>query len=138
MIDAPKPYPCASCPYRRDVPPGVWAPQEYDKLPAYDRPTAYQPPNVFACHQDDDHICSGWAGAHDAPNLLGLRIGVGVGLLTREAYEDTIAYESPVPLFDSGTQASAHGLSGIDAPPESARRVVGKIARRRARRGGAR
>jgi hypothetical protein len=36
---APTKYPCPSCPYRKDVPSGVWAPEEYDKLPAYDNDT---------------------------------------------------------------------------------------------------
>jgi hypothetical protein len=28
--------PCASCPYRKDVPSGIWAAHEYTKLLAYD------------------------------------------------------------------------------------------------------
>lgn len=35
--------PCHSCPYRRDVPSGVWATEEYDKLLPYDADTASQP-----------------------------------------------------------------------------------------------
>ena len=32
-----RPKPCASCPYRCDVPSGVWHPDEYAKLEVYDR-----------------------------------------------------------------------------------------------------
>ena len=57
--------PCATCPYRTDVPSGVWAPEEYAKLLAYDEETAYQPLSVFLCHQVDGRVCAGWAGCHD-------------------------------------------------------------------------
>ncbi|MFD7961193.1 DUF6283 family protein [Streptomyces zaomyceticus] len=39
----PAPRPCASCPYRRDVPSGVWSRGDYVKLPLYDGPTWTQP-----------------------------------------------------------------------------------------------
>lgn len=42
------PKPCASCPYRRDVPEGVWHPEEYSKLRAYDGSTGEQSPRLRA------------------------------------------------------------------------------------------
>jgi hypothetical protein len=35
-INPPAPKPCESCPYRKDVPSGVWSEGEYRKLPQYD------------------------------------------------------------------------------------------------------
>ena len=43
--------PCGSCPYRRDVPSGIWEQHEYDKLPEYDGQTWEQNPALFLCHQ---------------------------------------------------------------------------------------
>ena len=47
-LPAPQPAknPCGSCPYRKDVPSGVWAVSEYLKLVEYDRPTGEQPVHV--------------------------------------------------------------------------------------------
>ena len=130
----PKRYPCASCPYRRDVPSGVWAPEEYLKLPEYDRPTSEQPVGVFYCHQDDERICSGWAGTHDGVNLLALRFAVGLGTMTPEEVDATIDYAPPVPLFDSGAEACQHGLKDLREPSAEARKTVAKIETRRTRR----
>ncbi|WP_336794377.1 DUF6283 family protein [Gordonia malaquae] len=52
-VTSPAPRPCESCPYRRDVPSGVWAESEYEKLRAYDAPTGEQPVRLFLCHQYD-------------------------------------------------------------------------------------
>ena len=49
----PAPRPCDSCPYRQDVPSGIWAASEYAKLPAYDAPTCAQSARLFLCHQHD-------------------------------------------------------------------------------------
>lgn len=51
-LPAPLPArnPCGSCPYRRDAPQGLWQPEEYVKLPAYDTETPDQPARLFACH----------------------------------------------------------------------------------------
>jgi hypothetical protein len=49
--------PCSSCPYRIDTPPGVWASEEYEKLPQYS-PTDGQVPalGIFLCHQTNATI----------------------------------------------------------------------------------
>lgn len=131
VLRGPAPRPCDSCPYRRDVPAGVWADSEYDKLPHYDEPTYAQPPQVFVCHQQDGRVCAGWAGCHDGVNLLSLRIAVLGGALSSADYEATVDYACPVPLFTSGQAAAEHGRAGVEQPDASARRVIAKISRRR-------
>lgn len=119
--------PCKSCPYRRDVPSGVWAPQEYEKLPRYDGAIADQAmagaTAVFMCHQQDGQLCAGWVGTHGADNLLALRIGA------RHVHPSVWRYESPVPLFASGAQAAEHGMREVDCPGQDAERVMGRLLR---------
>ena len=51
-VRPPAKSPCGSCPYRQDVPSGVWAASEYEKLPAYDAPETFmQPPGLFIREQ---------------------------------------------------------------------------------------
>ena len=123
--------PCASCPYRRDVPSGVWAAEEYDKLPEYDNETSEQPLGIFHCHQQDGHICSGWLGTHGAQNLLSMRIGASMGYVDPSTFD----YETDVPLFDSGAEAAQHGMSEIDSPSARAQRTIDKIKQVRSIRG---
>lgn len=130
QVRGPAPRPCESCPYRRDVPSGVWAAAEYEKLPAYDRETPYQPQGVFLCHQHDGRVCAGWAGCHDGYQLLALRLAAAAGAMTDEDIAATIDYISPVPLFSSGAAAAAHGAAEIAAPSVDARRVMAKVSRR--------
>lgn len=129
----PASRPCASCPYRLDVPSGIWAAEEYAKLPAYDRPTAEQPTSLFLCHQtgrDDPRarLCAGWVGCH-GDELLALRLAVCRGDV--DGADVGLAFDSPVPLFASGTEAAAHGVRDIDAPGVAAVVAIDKIAARR-------
>lgn len=130
----PAKNPCGSCPYRRDVPSGVWHPEEYGKLPQFDRPTQEQPSTVFLCHQQDGRVCSGWAGCHDMENSLGVRMGVVTGFLSPEDVEAIVDHEAGVPLFASGTEAAEHGMAGVDAPDGRAARIIDKLETRAARR----
>lgn len=118
--------PCGTCPYRRDVPPGIWSADEYAKLPAYDGETGDQlmagATGLFYCHQNDGRLCAGWVGCHDMRHNLAVRF-------TAVAPE-TYTYQSPVPLFASGREAAAHGLSGINNPGPDARRAIRKLERR--------
>jgi len=132
-VGPPAPRPCASCPYRRDVPSGVWAAEEYAKLRRYDAPTMEQPPGVFLCHQVNGRVCAGWASCHDGDHLLALRIAVASGGMSAEDMEATRDYVSPVPLFGSGTEAADHGTAEIDAPGPRAVQTMAKITRRRGR-----
>lgn len=130
----PAPRPCASCPYREDVPSGVWSEKEYAKLPAFDGPTYAQPGTLFLCHQtdrDDERarVCAGWAGCHDMGESLGLRIALVSGEITPETAEAIADYTSPVPLFASGAEAAAHGMREVLDPGPDARRTIRKIDR---------
>lgn len=131
MSDLPCPSkaPCGTCPYRRDVPAGIWDASEYEKLPRYDGETVEQllagGTALFFCHQNDGHLCAGWVGCHDMGEAIALRL--------HPVHPDTFDYVSPVPLFASGAEAAAHGLSGIDRPDASARAAIAKLERRRAR-----
>lgn len=130
-IRPPAKNPCGSCPYRRDVPSGVWSPSEYDKLGAYDLDTGEQPVEVFMCHQQDERPCAGWVGVHDMEHCLALRIASSMGHV-----EDTDAfldYETTTPLFSSGAEAAAHGMRRIEDPDDDARRVAQKLVGRRER-----
>jgi hypothetical protein len=133
QVRGPAPRPCESCPYRCDVPSGVWAADEYDKLPAYDQDTAYQPHGPFLCHQQDGRVCAGWVGCH-GDQLLALRLAAASGAMATEDVVACLDYSSPVPLFTSGTEAAAHGKAEIPAPSTGALRVMAKVSRRKASR----
>jgi len=129
--------PCKSCPYRQDVPSGVWDATEYDKLPAYDGEILHQLLSggeaLFYCHQQDGRLCAGWVGCHIAQHnghVFAIRLMRG-SLDTRPIEE----YATPVPLFESGMEAALHGLSGVDHPTATARKAIDKLARKAARRG---
>lgn len=129
-IKAPHPRPCESCPYRKDVPSGIWDASEYRKLPAYDEPTPYQPMGVFMCHQGNGHVCSGWVGCHDMNNTLAMRIAASRHELDEATIDAILDYESPVELWASGQEAADHGLADVDAPDGDAQRLIGKLSRR--------
>jgi hypothetical protein len=118
--------PCKSCPYRKDVPSGVWAKQEYDKLPAYDEPMPFQPQALFMCHQQNGCLCSGWLASHGPGNLLAVRIGIrGTGSIDPSVER----YTTKVPVFASGTEARAHGIRDIQQPDQKAQKAVARLLR---------
>lgn len=125
--------PCPSCPYRRDVPSGVWHPEEYARLAAYDGDMAAQARagalGLFMCHQADGKLCAGWAGCHDMTETLAARVS------SRDLDPSVFGYASPVPLFGSGAEAAAHGMKDIASPGAKARAMIRKIARVRSLRG---
>ena len=123
MTDHPKPpkRPCGSCPYRRDVPSGVWHAEEYAKLPRYDLETFQQPVGLFMCHQRDGCLCAGWLQTHGTDDLLALRFSP----VDPSAY----GYTSDVPVFESGAAAAAHGMAEIDAPGAEAQKTMRNLRR---------
>jgi hypothetical protein len=138
MPDQPPPMPaaapCGSCPYRTDVPSGIWAREEYEKLPAYDQSTGLQPVGVFLCHQIDGRICAGWAGCHDMAHSLGVRIALLEGRLDPEQADALHTYTTTTELHPSGRAAADHGLAEMGDPSPAARRAASRIlTRRRAR-----
>jgi hypothetical protein len=121
----PRPRPCASCPYRCDVPSGVWQASEYRLLERYDGPTGEQPANPFFCHQGDNHLCSGWVGHKEPYDLLAVRLGISFGAVD----PSTLDYTTDVPLFESGRDAAEHGMEDIDWPGPEAQAMIEKIKR---------
>lgn len=121
--------PCPTCPYRRDVPSGIWAEEEYDKLARYDGDIMSQATaratGVFLCHQRTGDLCAGWVACHDMNNNLAVR-------LSPEDIDPAVFdYVSPVPLFASGAEAAEHGRRDLAHPGEQARSMIGKLVRLR-------
>lgn len=128
----PRRTPCASCPYRRSVPSGIWAEEEYEKLRRYDGETHEQTAlAVFSCHQGAGEVCSGWLGHRDPADLLAVRIGIMRGDVDPSCAE----YITDVPLFESGAAAAQHGTRDIVAPSTRAAAAIMKITRTRAAAG---
>lgn len=124
----PAPRPCGSCPYRRDVPAGVWDGSEYEKLPLYDAPTGDQPSAIFKCHQDDGRACAGWVACNDMAENLAIRLALLDGRLTDDQFDALLDYETPTPLFGSGQEAADHGRSVLIPGPD-ALRIISKQLR---------
>lgn len=127
----PAQRPCGSCPYRRDVPSGVWAEEEYDKLPPFDLPSHEQPFTIFLCHQQTGRLCAGWCATHDMEESIGLRLACSSGRLTVADVEAARDYVCPVPLWGSGAEAAAHGKDEIYRPGPAADRVRANLRRKR-------
>jgi hypothetical protein len=130
----PRKRPCSSCPYRRGVPSGIWAPEEYEALRKYDLDTGAQAMagayGVLFCHQVNGAVCAGWAGCHDMDENLGIRLAH-----TRVDVVFLRSYTTDVPLFGSGAEAAEHGLRDVDHPSRAARQLKAKITEARALRG---
>lgn len=121
----PRPSPCSSCPYRRDVPSGIWDASEYARLPLYDGETWGQPTGVFLCHQADGFICAGWCGCHDMQENLALRIAPHLD--PDIDVQACLDYTSPVPLFASGAEAAEHGMRDIEDLSPEAGEVIDRL-----------
>jgi hypothetical protein len=130
-VITPRKRPCTSCPYRRDVPSGLWEAHEYDKLGSYDGDTAAQAMagafRPFFCHTKDGHLCAGWVGCHNMHENLAIRMHGDVD------YDAVLNYRSPIPLFASGAEAAAHGKRDIANPGPAARRKIGQLLLRQHR-----
>lgn len=133
MTVVPAPCPCVSCPYRRDVPSGIWDESEYKKLPGYDLPTSEQleagAMGAFYCHQQDGRLCAGWVAVHDMNETLGFRLAASIGLWDPDVVEAILNYQTDVPLFATGAEAAEHGLHDLADPNVAARRLIEKIER---------
>ncbi len=126
MSLAPPKTPCGSCPYRRDVPAGIWHPTEYAKLLAYDADTWAQPTKAFLCHQADGCLCGGWLLTHGVRNLLALRV-------PRDFDPSVWEYNPGVAVWATAAEAVTHGLSGVAAPSPAAQRKMAGLVRQRRR-----
>lgn len=134
MTATPAKNPCGSCPYRKDVPSGLWAEEEYVKLPPYDNDTPEQPMAAFFCHQQDGRLCAGWVGCHDMRNNLGLRIAASMHAISIEDFQAALDYTTDVPLHESGAAACEHGLANIADPDPKAQRAIDKLTRKLGRK----
>jgi Family of unknown function (DUF6283) len=128
-----RPTPCKYCPYRCDVPSGMWAAEEYEKLTRYDGEIIDQAlagaTKLFRCHLWDEQLCAGWVGCHDMRHLLAAR------LHTSRLDPSVFNYASPVPVFASGAAAAEHGLRDIETPSAEALEAMERISRIRLTRG---
>lgn len=118
--------PCIACPYRRDVPSGLWHAEEYFKLVKYEGETWEQPTGVFACHATPEFLCHGWAvvSGYDS---LGLRLDA---MRHNEPIEIP---ESRIPLFGSHREAAEHGLRQINKLTPAAKRMIDRLVRKHPR-----
>ncbi len=121
--------PCVTCPYRLDAPSGLWAAEEYAKLPGYDGPAGQQALTgalgAFHCHSTPERVCAGWAGYRAPRDLLAVRLGVLSGSLD----ESALSYTCPVPLHPTGAAAAEHGLRDLGHPGEDAVSAAAKVRR---------
>lgn len=127
------PIPCVTCPYRKDVPSGIWHEEEYEKLVRYDAPTMQQPAKLFMCHSQPDGLCTGWVQSHadrdHAFDLLALRLNWRQ--CDVEALKTVSQSEPAVPLFKTGAAAMWHGMKKIKKPDEKAAQAIEQIERKR-------
>lgn len=122
--------PCASCPYRKDVPSGIWHEDEYAKITPYDLDTASQPLSLFLCHQNDGCLCRGWLDCHGA-ELLALRMAAIKGDPSQEEIAKALDEGSAVPVFTTAAAAAKHGRKSIKRPGPKAKTLINKIEKRR-------
>ena len=125
--------PCKSCPYRKDVPSGVWHADEYERLKDYDQETFAQPFGIFLCHQQNESLCRGWLDCHGS-KLLAVRVGCSMHLLDPAAVDQALSEGPIVPVFASGREACEHGMKDIKKPKVKARRVIDFLTRKERQR----
>lgn len=127
--------PCTTCPYRKDVPSGVWAQEEYEKLRDYDREDERMALATFLCHQSTvagrNMACKGWVMVHR--ESVAVRVACAKGQLDyRTCFEET-----DVELYESGNAAADAGERQIKRPGREAQAAMFKLKlqRQRKRRG---
>jgi hypothetical protein len=129
------PAPCTTCPYRRDVPAGIWAREEYLKLPGYDRQPfgGVESLATFHCHQEPEigkpTVCRGWLSVH--ADSVAVRIARFQGLITKEDMA-TIPIHAEPNLYSTGADACRAGLKGVRRPGKKARSAIEKLKKRKA------
>lgn len=123
----PAANPCGSCPYRVDVPSGIWVLDEYLKLIEYDKETPFQPHGIFLCHRQDGRVCAGWCAAHDMEHSLAIRVGYSDGRLDSKTFDAIVGYQTSTEVFGSGAEAAQHGIARINNPDAAAKRVMAKM-----------
>lgn len=121
--------PCPTCPYRKDTPSGVWAPEEYEKLRNYDDNTSFA---TFLCHQSNivgrDAVCRGWLSVHCES------VAVRLAVMTGEVPPGSPYAEVGTELYASGNEAADAGLKGVKRPGRKAKEACAKLDRLRRQR----
>ncbi len=124
---------CATCPYRRDTPPGIWAPEEYEKLRSYDSELdELEDPSdglkVFHCHQENvtgvPTVCRGWLSVHQ--ESVAVRLACAIGAVT----PGDVPLEREGDYYSSGHEAADAGLAGVDDPSHEARLAQNQLLRK--------
>lgn len=124
--------PCATCPYRKDTPAGIWNRSEYDKLPAWDGTEMHEMnTRLFLCHSanlaGNKAVCRGWLEVHCENK--GVRLNLINGRITSNGIP------TKVPLHNSGADARRAGLRGIKKPSTKAHEAINKLDRVRRAKG---
>lgn len=122
--------PCVSCPYRKDVPSGIWDKSEYEKIKPYDNETFRQPPSVFMCHQTDGSLCRGWLDCHGY-ELIAMRLACLRGKISPAEANKALGEKPFVPIFPTAAAAAKHGLKAIKRPSRKAQLLMDKIELKR-------
>jgi hypothetical protein len=130
QMKPPTKNPCGSCPYRQDAPSGLWHISHYMMLPLFDLESVGQPANVFGCHQNNGHLCSGWVATHDMEESISMRIAVQAGIITEETLDACLDYETSVPLFESGAEACLHGIRDYENPSKRTKKMADKMTKK--------
>lgn len=121
MSEAAHVKPCVSCPYRCDVPSGIWHPDEYAKLPPYDRNEAFE---KFMCHSERSKLCRGWLSVHC--ESVAVRLCMSKGDVTPEE-----VFAKPlVKLFNTGLAAAVHGMKQVNRPGKKAREMIASLTKK--------
>lgn len=114
LIPADK-RPCSTCPYRVDTPPGIWAPEEYERLTKWEENPLDQ--HIFLCHHSNggqEKICKGWLTVERESTAA--RMAVLNGRIS-----DEDRYLDPdVELYPTGRAAREAGLTGVERPSPAA------------------
>lgn len=123
------PGPCTTCPYRKDVPAGIWSAEEYEKLRGYDDPqTSFA---AFLCHQSPeigrDTLCRGWLSVHC--ESVAARLLLLAKRITRSQLYATVKEV----LYASGNEAADAGLRGVARPSRQAKRAIRRLTGRKHR-----
>lgn len=122
--------PCPTCPYVKSTPSGMWAKEEYTKLPGYDGDTGTQRMELFQCHYSirglkKRTICQGWLDCHNGDELLAIRLA-----RMRNSLPDNFSTEpSGADVYASGKEACDAGLKDVDKPSKEAISMIKKVSR---------
>ena len=133
--------PCASCPYLKSTPSGVWAAEEYTRLCKYDGDMGSQlmegGNGLFMCHQNNGEettpcMCRGWTDTHGAENLVAICLSLSSGG-GGSKFPDDLWEHSGADVYASGQEACDAGMRDIEQPQELAKKTQSLLLRKNKR-----